>query len=183
LNTEDDCCCKTKKEHTSGVNSATKAATGIVFLTFDNSSNNNSSNEKLPPCCTKKVQKEKLPSCCHKPENNSVISSEVCNIIKGENNKITGDNVKPTDCCIHTLISNDLSRESVKIESTSRLITGTDNYQPYINYKTTYYHTDKIVSKIIDYPLKEPITDIISFILLSSSSQGDGDDISSLYFY
>jgi hypothetical protein len=182
MNTEDDCCCKTKKGHAQESNSATKTVSGIAALTYVNSSINYSHDEKLSPCCAKKVQKEKLPSCCQKPGNNNVLSSEVCNIIKDENSKTSGNNVKPTDCCTHRLISNDLSRESVRIESISRLITETDNYQPYIEYKTTYNHTNKIVSKIIDYPLKEPITDIISFILLSSSTRGDGDDIASFYF-
>lgn len=182
FNTEDNCCCKTKKEHSQESKSATKAVTGIAAITFVHSSINNSNDEKLPSCCSKKVQKEKLPSCCQKPGNNNVISSEVCNIVKDENSKTSGKNVKPTDCCTHTLISNDLSRESVRIESISRLITETDNYQPYIEFKTAYNHTDIIVTKVIDYPLKEPITYIISFILLSSSARDDGDDISSFYF-
>lgn len=181
-NTEDDCCCKTKKAHSQEINSATKAVSGIAAISFVHSLNDKSSKEQLPPCCAKKAPKVKHTSCCQKPGNNNVTTGEICNIIIDENGKTSGNNVKPTDCCTHTLISNDLSRATVRIESISRLITEIDNYQPYIEFKTTYNHNDKIVTKVIDYPLKEPITYIISFILLSSSARDDGDDISSFYF-
>jgi hypothetical protein len=136
-------------------------------------------------CCENKSKKAKISSCCtrkvQKQNNNAqtielTLKNEPENKTKTENN--IGVNLKKNPCCSYsniyffinqTIINCDISLKSLK--SYSELPSKFNN----INFNTVF--TNKSLLKIVDYPLKEPVNTIISFIHLISNF-GDDSDIS-----
>jgi hypothetical protein len=134
----------------------------------------------------KQQESTQVESCCSKakmpPKSKTTVeiesksnTSESTSTIT-ENIKCENEISKPVTCCDISKVSFSLSSAPIRILSSEKTIRA-NVYIPHLTLISilSYQTSDKSKCVTIDYPLKEPVNKIISFISLQSNQKDDSD--------